>query len=172
VSALPTAAGPGWEVGEPPAAILAAQDARMRRIAPLLSTVSGVLFGGVVGFLIVFIAWPGANSWSLAARAELFLAFAVPFGLLDYLFMGFYIRMVSRATTLHVRRLSIADGKVRLERADGGTSVVVLKHLRVSEAPVAEAWHSVSYPAGRFAITFYVPADVAQVLRSSAGPTG
>jgi hypothetical protein len=163
--ALPLGSLSWVEVGEPPASIAAWRAARFKRLAPIIGAIGGVLIGGVGGFAVATI-WPGALGWTLTSRFELFLGVALPVGVAEYFTNQWLLAYVANATNLHVRRLAVFNARVYLELSSGGTLDRPLMEARVSHAPIADGWFSVSLPAGRTSLTFYVPGPVAALLTS------
>lgn len=156
------------EVGEPPTEVMAWRAARLAKAQTYGGLLIGLFIGGAAGF-IVLLYWPGAASWSIVSRAELFVAVGIPIGVAEFFVNRVLLTMISRATLLHIRRLAIFDGKVYMERVVGGTIERPVKDVRVSKTSVVAGWYVVSLPAGRSSLAFFVPPLVGTALNSSLG---
>jgi hypothetical protein len=157
------------EVGEPPATIGQEAAERMRRMLPAFSLLGGFLFGGLAGWAAI-VLWPGATSWSFPRTDELFLAVGIPVGVADFFATRWMVPWLAAQSLLHVRRLSVFGGQLRVEPTTGTSFEVPVRQVRVSESPVVDGWYSVRIVDGKVSPAFYVPGSVAvrlaEALRS------
>jgi hypothetical protein len=156
------------EVGEPPSAIDEWRAARLRKLGPVTSALMGVFIAGIAGYAGVLL-WPGALTWSFEGKAELFLATALPVGIVEFFAMLWLLAWVAKASELHVRRVATSEGKLHVEMLTGRSNEWPLTRVGVSNDPVAGGWHSVMMAAGRASVVFYVPPLVAASIRSASG---
>jgi len=144
--------------------------ARLRKVVPWAATIAGVVIGSVAGVAGVLL-WPGVTGASFGYRVEVFLVIGLPIGAATFVFQRWYIPwMVMRGGPVRVRRLSVSDGRLRLELGDGRTFDLPLERVRVSSEPVAAGWHSVALFGGRVSTVFYVPGDIASRIRPLLPP--
>jgi hypothetical protein len=155
-----------WEtMGEPPAEVEAWKTERMRRVRSVGGVIGGFVIGGMAGLASnAILSGTGSFTWNY----PLFFAVAVPVGVGEYFFSGWFLPRIARATQLQVRRVAISTEQLHLEQASGKIVEWPLKRVRVSDKPVAGGWYVVSLPAGRTNLSFWVPAMLASSIRAAA----
>lgn len=151
------------DVGQPPSAVLDWKNARVKRLTPRLAVVSAVLFGPIAGFAGVAV-WPGAQSWPLTTRLELFAGLAAVIGVADFFASLRVFPWLASASTLNVRRIAISGDNLRVEPVTGRPFDYPLKRLAVSSEPVAAGWHTISMNFGKVTATAFVPPAVQRAI--------
>lgn len=154
------------DVGEPPPEVAAFRAARLKTARSVGGVGGGIIIGGLAGF-VVLTQWPGAFYWTFPSQVELFLAFAVPVGVAEFFVFRWMLTWLEKASSLHVRRVAILAGKLYTDQASGKSLERALKHVRLSKNAIAGGWFLVSLPAGRTALSFYVPPLVASTIASA-----
>jgi hypothetical protein len=151
------------EVGEPPSSIEEARDQRWKKIRPYATFGGGFLIGGFAGFAGI-VLWPGAWTWLLPTRVELFLAVAIPVGVVEFFLTGWMVPRIGRLAYLRVRRVAVHQGKLRIELTSGSTIEWALKSVRTSQSKAAPGWYAVWSASGRVTPSFYAPEAVTRAI--------
>jgi hypothetical protein len=154
------------DVGEPPASVRAVRGTMNRRFEAVVSYGMPPVIAGVSGYVATLL-YPDASSWALATQVELFIAVAVPVGVVVFFFERWYARWLTEHLQYHPRRVAILGAKLRIELPDGRTFDHSLKSIGVSDKPLAEDWYAIAIQGGRIAVTFYAPALVANAIRTA-----
>ncbi len=151
---------------DPPPTVDPEIDRRLNRIIPIaqLGGIAIGLVGGYIATVVATTARPTATAWSTTQLIGLFLVVAVSVSLAEYFLFPRFLRWMVKASRLHVRFLSVTDGKLRVGPAMGKPFDVPLKELRISPSQVSDGWYRVVLPAGRTSLRFYVPEEIAAKL--------
>jgi hypothetical protein len=153
-------------VGEPPVSVTNWVDARRKRFVSFSAPAMGVFAGGFVGYLII-LEWPGISAWPFLEKWELFFAVGIPAGVLNFFGARAMSAWIGRASTLHLRRLAVAESKLHMEPVSGRPFDYPLDDARVSPVGVAPGWYAVALPSGRFVAQFYVTEPVARAIQQA-----
>lgn len=165
-SALPS---PVWrEIGDPPEAVTQSLERRAGRIRRLLAGFGGVVVGGLVGFVVVFLL-SAPQSGALASRLEWFFAVGLPVGLLEFFGTIQYLKWLDRRLRFQPRRIALQGRTLIGELASGERFDCPLTKIQLARDPVAADWYTVTLPLGRMRRFFLVPGPVAAEIRA-AGP--
>lgn len=154
------------DIPEPPAEVEAVREARVKRLTPIIATISACMIG-LVGAFATITLWRGSANWAASLTIERFVIIAVPLAIADYFLSLYLLRYVAKATNLKARRLAISGGKLCMELATGGRWDPPLKSVYVSTAEVASGWYSLTIQAGRTAAECFVPASVASMIAAA-----
>lgn len=170
-SPLPTSGrGFDWiDIGEVPRSVTDPTEARRARVFRWLSPISAVVFGLVIGYLVLQQIAPGFPTWPPGGRIETWIGVGVPAGLADYIITRWYFSFLTKATMLRARRVSVVNGELHVDLVGRPALNVPIRRVVLSESPVGEGWFRVSIPTGRFVPSFYVPGNVASMLAQELG---
>jgi len=163
------ASEPRWlPVGEPPAGVVSALEARAQRIRPVLSAVGAVLIGALIGYVVLTL-YPGDAGWSLSARLELFLGVVIVAAVAEFALTNRYLAWLDRKLRIQPDRIALPAGRILGVLPSGQTFDFPLKRVQLSKEPITGDWYTVTVPLGRMRPFFLVPSSVAAEIRS-AGP--
>jgi len=167
--ALPGASGLGidWlEVGEPPDSVSVPLAASRKRYFDWVTRVGAIVFGTVVGYVVLQQIAPGFPGWPPGGRVEIWIGVGVPAGAVDFFLTRWYFALAQRAMRLHIRRLSISGGELHLEPVVGPAYSVSMKRVLITKPSVGEGWFQVTISRGRYSPSFPVPGSVAALIAS------
>lgn len=157
------------DVGQPPSAVLEWKNARLKRFTPLFAALGAAIIGPLAGFAATAL-WPGAQSWSLNTRLELFAGVAIVVAAAEFVGNLRLIPWIARLSTMNLRRVAISGEDLHVELVTGRPFDYPLKRLSVSREPIASGWYSISMQFGKVTATAFVPPAVQRAIAERLPP--